>query len=460
MGGVGKTTVAQLVYKHDEVVKTFGEQRMWICVSDDFKVERLLNEMVESLTGNKCVTQNVQGIVKKLGEKLNGKKYLLVLDDVWNENQDKWVCMRDSLLGIGGSRGSKIIVTTRSMDVVSTMRTSLTHHLNKLSENDSWTMFRKRAFANGGPTETQKLVDIGRQMVKKCKGVPLAMKSLGGLMYSKQNEDEWVSIENSEIWSSPEIKKGIQPILRLNFVFQKDKLIQLWMAQGYLQPSSGTNLEMEDVGNDYFNILLHNSLFQDTELDEYNNIISCKMHDHVHDLALYISEVNCLALTSIVGELNNHPEVQHLSVDLTEEISFKIPKENTLPFFVAGEDEGHKIEELGSLSKLRGELMIYNLQQVKRRDEAEKPKILEKPYIRELGFYWDRVGNPSTAGRTTSINHKDVLEGLKPHGNLKGLKLQNFEGKSFASWMMSDSDESSHPGSNATPHQFTIFENI
>ncbi|KAL7234657.1 hypothetical protein ACSBR1_018159 [Camellia fascicularis] len=403
MGGMGKTTLAQLVYKNKKVVKHFGDRRMWICVSNDFIVKRLLNEMVQSLTRDQCEMENIEGIVRKLQEKLYGKKYLLVLDDVWNEIADKWECMRNSLLGIGGSKGSKIIATTRSMHVVSTMRTSpsLTHHLSQLSENESWTMFRKRAFANGGPTETPNLLAIGRKMVKKCKGVPLAIKSLGGLMYSKQYNYEWVSIENSEIWSSTEIKNGIQPKLRLSFdhlpspylkhcfaycsIFpkdfniQKDELIQLWMAQGYLQPSSGSNLEMEDVGNNYFNILLHNSLFQDIKLDVYNNIICCKMHDLVHDLALDVSEGNCLALTWIAGEVNYHPEVQHLSLDLRGKISFKFPKENnrelmpmmigkltslqTIPFFVVGEDKGQKIEELGSLSKLRGKLMIYNLQQ-------------------------------------------------------------------------------------------------
>ncbi|GMP78845.1 hypothetical protein CsSME_00034632 [Camellia sinensis var. sinensis] len=492
MGGMGKTTLAQLVYNNEKVVKHFGDQRMWICVSDDFIVERLLNQMVQSLTRDKSEIENIEGIVRKLGEKLNGKKYLLVLDDVWNENSDKWECMRSSLLGIGGSKGSKIIATTRSMHVVSTMRTSpsLTHHLNQLSEHESWTMFRKRAFANGGPTETPNLVAIGRKMVEKCKGVPLAIKSLGGLMYSKQYNYEWVSIENSEIWRSTEIKEGIQPILRLSFdhlpspylkhcfaycsIFpkdfdiQKDKLIQLWMAQGYLQPSSASNLEMEDVD---------------------------------------VSEGNCLALISIATEANYHPEVQHLSFDLMQNVSFEIPKENvgklrtlllkeslpkniyevkciralklegyeveelpdsickfihlryldisrefmpmmigkltslqTLPFFVVGEDKGHKIEELGSLSKLRGKLMIYNLKQVKGKKEAEKANISGKLNIHELRFRWDMWEGRSTAEDTASINHKDVLEGLKPHGSLKVLKLEKFEGQNFASWMMSGKD--------------------
>ncbi|KAI8004998.1 putative disease resistance RPP13-like protein 1 [Camellia lanceoleosa] len=118
----------------------------------------------------------------------------------------------------------------------------------------------------------------------------------------------------------------------------------------------------------------------------------------------------------------------------------KLTSLQTLPFFVVGKDKGHKIEELGNLSKLRGELMIYNLEQVKGRKDAEKANISRKLSIHELGFHWVRIDSPSTTEDTASINHEDVLEGLKPHGNLKGLKLQNFEGKSFASWMISGRD--------------------
>ncbi|XP_058181092.1 disease resistance protein RGA2-like [Rhododendron vialii] len=122
MAGLGKTTLAQLVYNHEEVVRNFGDERMWICVSDNFKFERLLNVMIESLIGNKSEIQNIQGLVKKLREKINGKKYLLVLDDVLNRSESEWECMRNSLQGTSGSKGSKIIVTNRDMDVVSTMQ--------------------------------------------------------------------------------------------------------------------------------------------------------------------------------------------------------------------------------------------------------------------------------------------------------------------------------------------------
>ncbi|XP_058211765.1 putative disease resistance protein RGA3 [Rhododendron vialii] len=293
--GLGKTTLAQLVYQDRKVVEYFGDNKMWICVSNDFKVQRLLNEMVQSLFGEKFEMSNIEGSVRKLGEKLNGKKYLLVLDDVWNEIPKMWEDMKSNLMGIGGSKESKILVTTRNMDVISAMRElqPLTHQLPELSHGDSWTLFRKNAFASGGPIETKALADIGRKMVEKCKGVPLAIKSLGGLLYDKKSPTEWEEIEKSETWR----RKGeILPALRLSFqhlpspslkqcfaycsIFQKDQLIdkdnliQLWAGLGYLQSLSEGNLEMEDVGNDYFNILLRNSLFQDVLLDENNDIIA------------------------------------------------------------------------------------------------------------------------------------------------------------------------------------------
>ncbi|XP_058182528.1 putative disease resistance protein RGA4 [Rhododendron vialii] len=482
------------------------------------------------------------------------------------------------------------------MDVVSAMRTSLscTHQLTQLSDDDCLTIFRTKAFGDGGPRETQRLLDIGRRMVEKCKGVPLAVNALGGLLYSKHEEQEWESIEKSEMWSLLEINDEILPILRLSFdhlpspslkssfaycsifpkdqVIIKDDLIQLWMGLGYLQPSSGRKEEMEELGNEYFVTLLRNSLFEEVEFDEYNNITSCKIHDLVHDLALHASKGTCLTLDA--SEVKNYPDVQHLSLIFTKETRLDISKENvgilrtlfleghlpqntndfkciralrcleessmkeescaeelscsipksihlryldltktpivkvpkfitklyhletlklpyniselppdfcnlaslrhfylgeinvlerfmelprdfyiletgrkrrlmtmnigqlkyllTLPFFVVGKGSGHRIEELGSLSKLRGRLHVYDLQHVKDKEEAEKAQILGKSDIKEIQFHWDEILEES------KNNHGDVLEGLKPHWNVKGLSLRNFGGRRWASWMSRD----------------------
>ncbi|XP_058183936.1 putative disease resistance RPP13-like protein 1 [Rhododendron vialii] len=459
MAGLGKTALAQLVYKQDKIVSNFGSERMWICVSDIFKVDRLLNEMVESLTKNKSDMQNVEAIVEKLGEKLNGKKYLLVLDDVWNRSETKWQCMRDSLLGIGGSKGSKVIVTTRDMDVVSTMKQTSpchTHHLSGLSLDYSLTLFRKKAFANGGPIETQSLLVIGRRMLQRCEGVPLAINALGGVLQTKKYQSEWESIEKSGLCSALGDRNGILPVLRLSFddlpspslkrcfgycsvfpkdkIIIKDKLIQLWMALGYLQPPSRTNLEVEDIGNEYFNILLRRSLFQEVKLDEYNNIISCKMHDVVHDLAIEVFE----GLPNVVEfpkEFHKLVNLRHFCMGESEVMPALIgdlTSLQTLNFFVVGVNKGHKIEELGRLSKLRAKLKICHLQRVKNEEEAKTANMMEKTDIQELVYHWANGDSMES-----HVDHEGVLEGLQPHKNLKRFVLEYFGGQRIASWMTS-----------------------
>ncbi|XP_058078547.1 putative disease resistance protein RGA3 [Magnolia sinica] len=308
MGGLGKTTLAQFAYNDERVTKHF-ELRIWVCVSDNFNVMRVIKLIIESANGSKCDLEGMDSLQHSLQEKLSGKKFLLVLDDVWEETPEKWNSLKKS---VRGARGSKIIVTTRSEKVASIMGTLPSHHLPILSEDDCWSLFRQRAFGHERQ-EHPNLVILGKEIVKKCKGVPLAAKSLGSLMYLKTEESQWLFVKESEIWNLPEDENHILPTLRLSYYhlpshlkqcfaycslfpkdykIEKEKLIQLWMAEGFIQSSVGSN-HMENIGGEYFNNLLRRSFFQDVEKDDDGNIVWCKMHDLMHDLACFVAGTEC-----------------------------------------------------------------------------------------------------------------------------------------------------------------------
>ena len=140
MAGLGKTTTAKLVYNH-ELVKKHFDVRMWVCVSDDFDVERILREILEVLNNFSSGLENKNAILHHFQKKLQGKRYLLILDDVWIENSEKWDSLRSSLLGINQNHGNNIIVTTRSDNVAQIIETSPRNKLEKLSEDECWLQF-------------------------------------------------------------------------------------------------------------------------------------------------------------------------------------------------------------------------------------------------------------------------------------------------------------------------------
>ncbi|XP_030940330.1 putative disease resistance protein RGA3 [Quercus lobata] len=336
MAGLGKTTLAKLVYNH-ELVKNYFDKKIWVCVSDDFDDKRILRGILESLAGNPSQLESKNAILQNLQKELQGKRYLLVLDDVWNEDLLKWDALRGCLLGINSNFGNNVIVTTRSHKVAEIMETFSRHQLEKLDDDECWSIIKKRVSA---VPLTPDLEAIGRDIAKKCGGVPLVAKVLGGTMSLKRVKSQWLTIQNSEVWSSLHDSNDMLPILKLSFdclsspslkqcfaycsifpkdyVMDKEELIQHWMAEGFLQPSQGSDLVMEDIGFMYFDILLANSLLQDAEKDEYDNIVSCKMHDLVHDLALLVSKFETLIVDGDLEVDISH--VRRLSIQSEGEI--------------------------------------------------------------------------------------------------------------------------------------------
>ncbi|CAL5327782.1 unnamed protein product [Camellia sinensis] len=306
IGGLGKTTLAQMAF-NDERVKPHFNPKIWVYVSQDFDVKRVIKATIESANGKACEAVDLDSLQRQLRDMLNGKRYLIVLDDVWDEDPDKWDAFKYSLAC--GSKGASVIVTTRVDKVASIVGTISPHHLSVLSKEDCWLLFRQRAFGLGNE-ERPNVVAIGKEIVKKCGGVPLAAKALGGLMRFKSEEKEWLHVKESEIWKLPQDKNSILPALRLSYFYlplesrqcfaycaifpkgsqiRKRDLIHLWMANGYISCKEGW--EPEDIGDQIWNELCLISFFQ--EVKDYRSNISFEMHDLVHDLAQSIMKGEC-----------------------------------------------------------------------------------------------------------------------------------------------------------------------
>ncbi|XP_065622477.1 putative disease resistance protein RGA4 [Quercus suber] len=343
IGGLGKTTLAQLVY-NDEDVQTKFEIKLWVCISDIFDVQWIVKEIVEQLTQTKH-EGSLEILQNKLRGKLNGKKYLIVLDNLWNEDSSEWLRLKNLLMV--GARGSRIVVTTRSVKVAEIIGTSTLHALKGLDTERAWALFVIMAFKEGKEPENQTLVTLGKQIIGRCLGVPLLIRTIGSLLYDKTNEIEWQSFLDDDLSKIAQPENDISLTLKLSYdhlpshlkqcfaycrLFLKDyridivTLINLWAAQGFIVLEDPRQRFM-DIGRKYFMELLCRSFFQDVRNDDLGNVESCKMHDLMHDLAIFVSGTKSAILNSS-GE-NVIEKVHHVTFDLADSSSqFSIPVAN------------------------------------------------------------------------------------------------------------------------------------
>ncbi|XVE73750.1 hypothetical protein DITRI_Ditri11bG0143200 [Diplodiscus trichospermus] len=316
MGGLGKTTLAQLVY-NDARIETFFNLRAWVCVSEEFDVVRVMKTLLESLTSSASDVNDLNQLQVRVKEKLSKKRFLIVLDDVWNENYNDWMVLHSPFQV--GSAESKIIVTTRNQRVASIMGTFSAYHLKEMSHDHCLSLFAQHALGSTNFDVFPNLKVIGEAIVKRCMGLPLAVKTLAGLLHCKIDYHEWEDILNSMIWDLPEESSDILPALRLSYhylpfhlkqcfaycsifpkgyEFDKDELVQLWIAEGFIHQPKGLK-QMEDIGSEYFLDLLSRSFFQQSSVSK-----SCYlMHDLINDLAQYVAGEVCFRME---GKLNSN----------------------------------------------------------------------------------------------------------------------------------------------------------
>ncbi|KAJ8633200.1 hypothetical protein MRB53_026536 [Persea americana] len=325
MGGLGKTTLAKLVCNDERVIKHF-KKIIWVYVSDRFDLNPIAKKIILSMSGSSCENLDFDTLQHSLHEVVGKMQFLLVLDDVWNENHSEWEKLKVPLNG--AAQGSRIVVTTRSRKVAEVMEATHIHNLGILPDLDCWKLFTYEAFKGREEEKCQELTEVGMEIVDKCKGVPLAVVTVGSLLRHEKKTLDWKFILESEIWEWKTSKdEGMLPALLLSYyklplhlkpcflfcsVFpkdhdiKKDELVKLWMAHGIIKSERA---ETEEIGEKYFDDLLTRSLFQDAQEDDSGNIIQCKMHDLVHDLAKFVTNSDyCI---KEIGNLNLCSDSSH-----------------------------------------------------------------------------------------------------------------------------------------------------
>lgn len=283
--------------------------RKWVCVTENFDVRKIIGEIV----GHKDLS--MQQLQEPLKQILRGKRYLLVLDDVWNEDDCKWVGLKEVLLR--GGYGSKIVVTTRSQSVAKIMGTSYTHTLQSLSPEHSLSLLMKWALGEGQKEHNSSLIQIGKDIANKSLGVPSAIRTLASLMRVKTEERDWRLVRDNKSWNLKRGESDILPVLELSYnhlpsnlkqcfsicsMFEKGttlrsiEMIYIWMALGFLESGTdGNHSEAEDIGQEIFDKLHSKSFFQGVE--DFWFYYTFKVHDLMYDLALLVTEGESASLS-------------------------------------------------------------------------------------------------------------------------------------------------------------------
>ncbi|KAL2536799.1 putative disease resistance RPP13-like protein 1 [Forsythia ovata] len=283
VAGIGKTTLARLVFEDPRV--GYFNVKSWVPLNEDFDVSQVVKELIKA-SSIPVVSSDVNGLPgfpMELLDHLSKNRFLLVLDNV-RGNLEAWDTFSSALSR--GAPGSKIMVTTRNDDVASLVGTLPAYNLKGMNDQDCWSLLARVAFPDRTPDEYSHLESIGKKMVQKCQGQPLAAKVFGGILRDKLNESEWNDMLKSGLWDSgndmsvwdPLISsyEGLQASLKLCFAYcsifpkdykiLKDTLIQLWLAEELVLEQGSTTLET--TAEQYIVELLSTSFFKKSNEEE------------------------------------------------------------------------------------------------------------------------------------------------------------------------------------------------
>ncbi|XP_028091189.1 disease resistance protein RPM1-like isoform X2 [Camellia sinensis] len=458
IGGSGKTTLVAQAY-NSRIVKRQFDCYAWITVSQKFVVDDLLRSMIKEFYGGAkeaipvdLSSLSYRELIEMITNFLRLKRYVIVFDDVWSSNL--WRDIHVSLLDEG--LGSRVILTTRKEDVASSSFRvkSHVHYIKLLGASDAWNLFCMKAFSsNPNRCCPQHLKTLAQDLVAKCKGLPLAIVALRGVMSSKYLESEWRNIYSSLSWelsNNPGLEV-VKTILLLSFndlpyrlkccflyccLFPEDykikrkRLIRLWMAEGFVEKVRGRT--PEEVAESYLMELICRSMLQVVVRNQFGRPKRCKMHDLMRELAISTSETEKFCVAYYGREANDEESatnrrmsIQSIDRELQSWNWKGMMKLRSLLVFV--------VEEIALPLGLRL-LRVLDLENAP--IEVLPEELVDLFNLRYLNLKRTRVKElPKSIGRLFNLNTLDITDskievlpaGITELQNLRHLMMNHFE---------------------------------
>ncbi|KAH6794837.1 hypothetical protein C2S52_005314 [Perilla frutescens var. hirtella] len=302
MGGIGKTTLARNVYNHPLIVKHF-KIRAWVTVSQNYSWRGIISGLLSSM--NILNSQHISNLdnEKLCYDMLCGKRYLIVLDDVWSV--EVWDWLKDKIPV--DFNGSRILITSRLLDAACCVGFySRIHEMCLMDVDQSWNLLRHKIFKQD-PCPP-KLECTGKLIARSCRGLPLSIEVVSGILAADQTQAAWDDIaENVKTAMKSEDDEHYLHILHLSYaylphhlrpcflylgIFPEDheihvsKLIKLWEAEGFAN-------ESEETGEEYLKELVKRSLVSIRKRNEYNGRMKrVSIHDLVQDFCTRQAQVD------------------------------------------------------------------------------------------------------------------------------------------------------------------------
>ncbi|KAK4425888.1 putative late blight resistance proteinR1A-10 [Sesamum alatum] len=303
MGGIGKTTLARNLYNDPLVISHF-DTCAWIVISQDYDVRAILLGLLGCVTGkltDEMLQQKNSQLAVTLYQSLTGKRYLIVLDDMWSTKA--WDDVR--MFFPDNNNRSRIMLTTRELNVsnyVDSLNPS--HHMHLLNKSESWTLLHQKVFGKDNcPPEFE---HIGRSIASNCRGLPLAIHVIGGLLSEAKGRREfWEHVANDISSAIAEKDEQFTNILALSYnhlpyylkpcflymgAFPEDheirasKLIRIWVAEGFLKSTGDKSLE--EIVEKNLKALVHRNLLMVRGRKSNGKAKSYSIHDLLRDLCV------------------------------------------------------------------------------------------------------------------------------------------------------------------------------